>query len=303
MCEIFVIDPSEEANNPEIIEANVRDMFSKNPDGIGFVAVYTDGEQFEYETYKSPEWETDEVSEFIDGHMDAWRLVTHARLATHGDTDKPQTHPIKADCPHCDIEMVVHNGVVSQEETWRQAHMDEGHEFSTRVDSEVILHENSTVPTDIDDFEVPELGGSLNYILFQDDAILMRSGYKYRDAEHFVMGKRKRCKWEDDSRKKKYLLVTPDEEVQIKEASSTRTSGSSGSSSSRRSRGGSYTGEWWPDGYDGNGSSSGGSRRSSGSRSGASSGDGTTDGDVPQKNYHDWEDWPPNHLEDPQEAS
>lgn len=297
MCEIFIIEPAD--NEAELIEHNAADMFETNPDGIGLVAVYRDEEtgRFEYEKYKNPEYVADEVMEFIKEHMDAWRMVVHARLATHGDTDYAQTHPIESECDQCEVDMVVHNGVVSAEDSWRTTLRGEDHEFNTEVDSEVILHEHSDLPTDIDDVEKPELSGSLNYILFQDEAILLRSGYRYRDTDEFKMGKKKRCEWEDSSKSSKFILATPDGEVESRKISrSSVNSGYAGSGGWAGQAGGGVRSGRRSSSYgsSGSGSSKSGSS-SSRSRSGASSGT--------QKSYGQWEDWPPELPEAQQEGS
>lgn len=292
MCEIFIIDP--EHNEPDLIESNAADMFDSNPDGIGLTAVYKDGESFDYKVYKAPNYSPAAVRTFIEKYQDAWRMIVHARLATHGDTKARQTHPIQVDCEQCDIDYVIHNGVVNAEDRERNVLMDDGHFFNTLVDSEVIAHEQSTVPEDIEELEGTALSGSLNYILLSEDQILVRSGGRYRDTDEFLMGKRGRCVWEDGSKKAKYLLVSPDGEVQTKKSSTVRRSssstGSTSGSISNWGQGSYYANRSGDRSRSRNGDS--GSRSGGGSRSGA----GADLSEAPKEAYEDWEDWPPRHL-------
>lgn len=63
-----------------------------------------------------------------------------------------------------------------------------GHRYTTDVDSEVIAHQYGEIPETLDeDFEEPDLSGSLNYILFTEDRILIRHTSKYRVTEDMRM--------------------------------------------------------------------------------------------------------------------
>lgn len=202
MCEIAITPLPD--GSPELLVSAASELYAENTDGLGIVAVHRIADdQFLYNRYKRADPDFDSGSdlwEFIDRNDEAWRFVIHARLATHGGTGWAETHPIPTrGCPECEIDMVVHNGVVYAEQTKRLKHERNGHEYTTDVDSEVIAHQYGELPTELDeDYEEPSLQGSLNYILFAEDRILVRHSYKYNVAEDFVMSTNKRG-WLDES--------------------------------------------------------------------------------------------------------
>lgn len=298
MCEIFIIDPKNNEN--ELIEANASDMFDKNPDGIGLVAIDRDEDnwEFEYRTWKSAGYNSEKVMDFIEAEEDAWRLIVHARLATCGETNAAQAHPIMMDCEECDVSAVIHNGVVSNDQTWYNVLIEEGHNFRTEVDSEVIAHEHNHIPQDIDEMEEPELSGSLNYILLQKDAILVRSGSRYKDAESLKMGKTTRIEWDEElSSGTRWRLVTPDGEIQDEDARSSYRQGNG----SRYWTGYGPTSRNYNTQKGGCPSPNGDGEEDSDNPTQLPANDwnrGASDNDdSPSRSYQRWEDWPPEDQE------
>lgn len=241
MCEISIIDPS--ANSIDRLVDVTKAMFKRNNDGVGLVGVYPEGDQFRYTSFKSTEFDKNSVAGFFGGNQDAWRVIAHCRLATHGDVVDDNVHPLEIEDERCDANMVVHNGVVTGYQSWRQSLEAEGHDFNTDVDSEVIAHHLNDIPESIEDLDEEDFGltGSLNFLLLGDERILVRSGYKYQDRpESFLMGLPVRCAWDGD-KARQWMLVHPDKEVE------TMMAGTQNRWSGRRSGVGSSYYDYLPD--------------------------------------------------------
>lgn len=185
MCEIASLSP---VHGSDAFYNYASTLYEENRDGIGVVAVFRDGDSFSYETHsqgtnkgEAPDW--GEIMRFYQANDDCWKFVIHARLATTGDKTDTNAHPLHIEDKTVGIECIVHNGIVYGDTQHRRRLEDEGHEFSTGVDSEVIAHAHGDVPDDLDELERPGVNGSLNYLLFAENGILVRNDGKYHVTE------------------------------------------------------------------------------------------------------------------------
>lgn len=241
MCEIAVVpnpvEPHDE--DTEAFEQSVRaligtcrTLYNENPDGLGVVAVYDDGDSFDYALFKAvdPEFgpETD-LYDFFAANDSAWRFAIHARLKTHGGIGYAQTHPIMVGgCPQIDgINYVMHNGVITADSAARRSLESEGHQFNTHVDSEVIPHAFESLPThdelNSDEFDEPDaISGRANFILFGDEGILMRMERKYDTTTDFTVlcNRRSEASIDPDHEYSRthYGLITPGGENSFRQA-------------------------------------------------------------------------------------
>jgi predicted glutamine amidotransferase len=188
MCEIAVVNPDE--LNIEATHQMAATFAEEQGDGLGVVAVLNEGDRFEYKVYKStqPHWQT--LYAFLKrNYSRAWRIVVHARYATSGKVNRDTAHPIKIDCDTCDFEWVVHNGSVRRYDTKFENLLEDGHQLNTGVDTEVIPHTISKLPETVDDHSsrTYRMYGNLNYLVFSEDGILVRSDSKYHVSDDFTM--------------------------------------------------------------------------------------------------------------------
>lgn len=174
MCEIAILDP-ERYSNSELKGAAIE-LYDSMRTSLGMVAVYDTDGRFEYDVYRAMEPGHEEVLSFVEKARDdgALRLIIHGRLATHGEKNIDGCHPIEIDCPKCDVDYVIHNGIVTRHYYDREDHRSEGHEYTTDVDSEVIAHEYGSVPTDFDTDETEHYAREPAYILMNEDAVFIR---------------------------------------------------------------------------------------------------------------------------------
>lgn len=263
MCEIAVVpnplashdtDDEQFEQNVRALIGTCRTLYDENPDGLGVIAVYNDApDTFEYSMFKrpTPDFGSDsDLFEFFAANGGAWRFVIHARLATHGGTGYAQTHPIMVGgCPETDdIKYVIHNGVIRADELARHDLEAEGHVFNTHVDSEVIAHAFGEFPSheelnDEDEFEEPDaIKGRANFILFGDEAILMRMEAKYNTTTDFTIlcNRRKEASVDPDHGYKRthYGLLTPDGETSFRKAPRKTIYAGNGSNGAWRGTGG-----------------------------------------------------------------
>lgn len=193
MCKLAILSP-DRVSDDEMTEV-AMDLYRSQRSGLGIVAVHEEEDKFEYDVEKWVEPNIDEVAAFIVSNSDyaSW-FILHGRLATSGGrADNEATHPIEVDCPECEVDYVLHNGVYqhSSINDEKAAMEQNGHEFTTFVDSELMAHRIGTVPSSI--AESDELldkaiaGYEQGIILLNEDRIFLYSNRKYRIDENGEM--------------------------------------------------------------------------------------------------------------------
>jgi len=194
MCEIAVLDPSEYSSQ-RLTEA-AMDIYRTQRSSLGVVLAreVDDRTRFEYDIYKAVEPDRQELYDFINELADgATRCLIHGRLATHGEISEKHAHPLEIDCEQCNIDYLLHNGIVYQHEKVRAAHEDHGHTYHTEVDSEVIAHDFKTVPTDFEHDGIAERHSrEPAFILMNDKRIFVRTSGVYCLAEDGTMAQSRR---------------------------------------------------------------------------------------------------------------
>lgn len=155
--------------------------------GIIYIENDEDEEEFVYYTHKAVEPDYERIRKFVDTYQArSERCIIHGRLATAGARDIKAAHPIGIECNSCDIDWVVHNGVITSHELTRREQEREGHTFQTNVDSEVIAHEYESVPASVDSLE-PQFHQPA-YILGNKDALYINTSFNYRLTSEGRMG-------------------------------------------------------------------------------------------------------------------
>lgn len=148
---------------------------------LGVVAVKEEDEQFQYDVLKATSPERRGVFNFVDEHYeDAERFIIHGRLATQGAVNIQNSHPLEVECDECNIDYVLHNGVVVDSEQTRSNHESRGHEYETPVDSEVIAHAHGDVPDDFEDSRVDLFGRQPAFLLLNEERIYIYTGSRGR---------------------------------------------------------------------------------------------------------------------------
>lgn len=208
MCEIAIFDP--DRTTPRIVSEVAIDLYRSQGDALGVVAVRSEDNYFDYEIYRATEPEEHEVFDFVEDLYDeTYRFILHGRMATSGDRTVEEAHPIEIECEACDIDYVLHNGIVAQYEYERNQLERIGHEFSTDVDSENIAHRFQTISTELEELDNPYPREPC-YILLSSNAILVTASARY----HLTDDLRLSCSYRrygPDRREGEYgrLLVTP----------------------------------------------------------------------------------------------
>lgn len=186
MCEIAILDPEDytKAEQYRVTES----IFATMGDGLGLTYVKDNGGRLNYEVYKSISPKEMDVADFIDTHeAESELVVIHGRLATHGEIRDEHTHPLSIECDCCDVDYVAHNGVLRGHRRIRERLDDEGHDFTTEVDSEVLAHQYEEVPTDFEDYTYQQ--GQPAYVLMSRDSMFVYSGRGYILDEYGRMGR------------------------------------------------------------------------------------------------------------------
>jgi len=177
MCEMAALRP-EKYGVERITEAAMQLYFSMGT-SLGIVAVTANDSKYEYNVFKAMEPEQEAVQGFIeDNHDETGLFIIHGRLATHGERNIDGAHPIEIDCSECDVDYLLHNGIVSGHGVMRRETQETGHEYETKVDSEAIAHKTATVPDDFDQVN-EEFEREPCYILLNEDRIFMTTSYGY----------------------------------------------------------------------------------------------------------------------------
>lgn len=161
--------------------------------GVMIVRDPSDVDGFRFDVYKAVEPEHPELSSFLEGALmdDVERVIIHGRLATHGDVNEQNAHPIRIDCDECDIDYLLHNGVISRHERIRPQQQAEGHSLKTDVDSEVIAHSFGDVPRNLETTDLNQHGYQPAFILANREAIYIRSS-RYLLSENGRMARARR---------------------------------------------------------------------------------------------------------------
>lgn len=227
MCEIAVLDPSR--TSIEIAQQLAYTFHDEQGDGVGILMVQDTGDKYEYESYKSttPHWQT--LYSFLNREWDdTWRVIVHGRYGTSGGVSRGAAHPIEVDCDHdgCDFDYVIHNGSVRNWRQQRASLISHGHTFTGSVDTEVIPHKVGTLPDGVDDlsYNTYNISGNLNYLLFSEDGIFVRTTRKYDLTDDFRMTCRLSSVSDHgfESGNVRWLVSRPGEDIETKE-SRTRT--------------------------------------------------------------------------------
>lgn len=229
MCEIAAVDP--DRTSPEQAHQLAGNLYHEQGDGLGMVIVKRNEEEdkFEYETFSqvNPHWQT--WWAFMRRNWnDAWRVFIHGRKLSTGEVNRDSTHPIDVDCPKCETDHLIHNGTIRNHEKIRKGLERNGHEFTTEVDTEVIAHKVGELPETIDDAgrKTHDVQGSVNYMLFAEDKILIHTERKYYVTDDLIITCRNRKssgafgedeEFDYDQKKVRWAMARPDGTININE--------------------------------------------------------------------------------------
>lgn len=195
MCKVAILDPSR--LEAEQIADAAHKIYLSQRSGFGVVSVQDSGDKFDYSVMKWVSPTEDQIRKFIVSQVernDVEFFILHGRLATSGSRDSlSDTHPIEVDCPECDIDYVLHNGVYSNSyiKTQIEELADDGHQFTTKVDTELMAHKIGAVPETLENADERLKNSGAGYeqavILLNEDRIFIYSDRKYRIDENVEM--------------------------------------------------------------------------------------------------------------------
>lgn len=215
MCEIAVLDPSRYSSS-ELKSAAVT-LYDSMRSSLGVVAVKEneDRTKFEYDTYKAVVPDKEVLLEFIEETKEeSVRIIIHGRMATHGAVTVEHSHPLEINCDECNVDYLIHNGVVPGFEYERGQLTNEGHNFTTEVDSELIAHDFGEVPNQFEGFE-DLYHREPGFLLLNEDRIFIHaSRYQLTNDARMAHGHRD---FGPDRREKNFfrVLYYPEESEDI----------------------------------------------------------------------------------------
>jgi glutamine phosphoribosylpyrophosphate amidotransferase len=186
MCEIAILDP--ERYSLDKLTSSTMTVYRNMRDSLGIVAVRDTGPRFSYDTFIDTDPEVSEVRDFLDEHDgSAERFIVHGRLATTGEVTDENAHPIEIECDQCDVDYLLHNGIVRGHERLRERHEQHDHDYTTSVDSEVIAHEHGDVPASFEDGRHDLFGREPAYILLNKERMYVYATRRYQLTDDFRM--------------------------------------------------------------------------------------------------------------------
>lgn len=182
MCEIAILQPDQRpANRLAQIAMNI---YSSMRSSLGICAVQN-GWTFSYDIFRDTEPTLPDVRDFFSEHSDPMFYIIHGRLATRGEVVDEHAHPLRVDCDECNVDYVIHNGIITGFRELREKHAYDGHEYNTGVDSEAIAHEVTTVPENFNNERASRFKREPAYILLNEERIYIEApgrGYVLTDT-------------------------------------------------------------------------------------------------------------------------
>lgn len=204
MCEIAILNPEEQTADK--LSRVAMEIYSSMRSSLGICAVQDD-EMFSYDIFRDTNPNYADVYDFFSKYSDPMFYIIHGRLATHGDVIDEHAHPLRIECSECDVDYVIHNGIVRRFNELREEHAYDGHEYNTNVDSEVIAHEITTVPEGFDNERTSQFNREPAYILLNEERIYIEAaGYGYVLTDTPEMARRRR-EFGPDEREDNYARI------------------------------------------------------------------------------------------------
>lgn len=209
MCEI--ISAGTQSYNSGQHTNYAMQVYEAMGDSLGILALQDCGSRFEYEVFRSTDPQEWEVADFIGENFDTTDLfVHHGRLATEGAVTKQHAHPLEIDCEQCDVDYVIHNGVMWGHQHTRNQFEDAGHEFTTNVDSEVIAHSHRDVPTEFEGgMALAHFKRQPAYILANENSLYITTNGAYHLTRFGEMAKSYRGVISSDRERYDEVILTP----------------------------------------------------------------------------------------------
>ena len=210
MCEISIVNPRDVSKGEQL--DIITAIYEAMGDGAGmaYISETDDGTEFTYDVYSSASPSIESLRSFINRHSDnAVRCVMHGRMATCGEVSDANAHPIEVDCDECDMEYVVHNGMVYDHHRRRPTLQGRGHTFQTPVDSEVIAHSFGEVPSSFDEADA-FFEGQAAYVLLGRESVYIHASNLYHLTERGTCARAYRS-FGPSSREENYqkVILTP----------------------------------------------------------------------------------------------